>query len=89
MLLTNALWIIVCSSLLAGQSGGLELISAANEDVRIESARSQIAAEPDDYVDLEPVRIQLRVAIVEKYLHKIYAVLILLFLFCSFFYNLN
>lgn len=58
--LTKALWIIVCSSLVAfivGPSDGLELISAANEDVRIESARSQIAAATDDYVDLDPVRI--------------------------------
>jgi len=37
-----------------GPSGGLELISAANEDVQIQS---HIAAAADDYVDLDPVRI--------------------------------
>jgi hypothetical protein len=52
--LTNALWIVVCLAFVVGPSGGLEWISAANEDVQIQS---QIAAVADDYVDLDPVRI--------------------------------
>ena len=48
------LWIVVLCLAFVGPSGGLELISAANEDVQIQS---HIAAAADDYVDLDPVRI--------------------------------